>query len=66
MERTEVVEHHTIAVKQGLGDEGFDTCQHSQDVTLGAGGGEGPCSSRHRDFGGCGIGFRLKVIGYWV
>ena len=34
VERTEVVEHHTIAVKQGLGDGGFDTCQHSLRVRL--------------------------------
>ena len=41
VERAEVVEHHTLAAKQSLGDEGFDTCQHGHDVTFGTGGGEG-------------------------
>ena len=39
-EGSEVVEHHATASEQRLGDEGFDTCQHGHDVTLGTGGGE--------------------------
>ena len=41
VERAQVVEHHATACEQGLGDEGFDTCQHGHDVTFGTGGGEG-------------------------
>ena len=41
VERAEVVEHYALTAQERLGDEGFDTCQHGHDVTLGTGGGEG-------------------------
>ena len=40
VERAEVVEHYALTAQERLGDEGFDTCQHGHDVTLGTGGGE--------------------------